>query len=97
MPPFVNAPTGSKMIDIDPEQAKKTGYSIELILIHELVHACQHESGRRASLTDAEAEREAIDVANEYRESVGGDTRPYSEHDRISNLDIERWWENGKA
>ncbi|MDB4526773.1 RHS repeat-associated core domain-containing protein, partial [bacterium] len=31
---------------VDPDQGKKTGYSMESILVHEITHLCQHHSGR---------------------------------------------------
>ncbi|MDA8976373.1 hypothetical protein N9F73_00200 [bacterium] len=78
---------------VDPDQGKKTGYSMESILVHEITHLCQHHSGRRGDMTDAESEKEAIDCANEYREheDVGEKLRPYSDHERITEEDIKRW------
>ena len=83
-------PEGSKRIDIDKTQVD-TGYSLESISVHEIRHACQHQSGCRAGLSDAEAEKEAMDWGNEYRDKAKEKKRPYTDHKRITEEDVEKW------
>ena len=82
-------PEGSKRIDIDKTQVD-TGYSLESIFVHEIRHACQHQSGCRAGLSDAEAEKEAMDWGNEYRDKAKEKKRSYTDHKRITEEDNRR-------